>query len=265
MPILTFDDKAKVPAGFEDIIKEDGGKFTINVVAKVKLDEFRDKNVELSKERDTLKDNIAGYVKVVGEDLSEFTDSLTELRTTAQDVKDGKLKGSKAVDEAVESRLVERVSAMKTDHEAQLAELVTKNTALTASVSDGKAKFDKTVVDKFITDAVLDPESGVSVHALSDILARARNIYKVNEDDEVVPLKSDGKTVIYGADGATAMSANEWVQGLQKTAPHFFTSNTGGDAQGADKGKYPNGMNQEEFNKLPASQRLEFANSKKAA
>ena len=266
MPILTFESKDKVPADFSEIAKEVDGKWTINVVAKAKLDEFRENNVALAEERDGLKTTIGAYKKVVGEDLEEFTNGLAELKTTAQNVTDGKLKSTKDIDAAVEARLVERVGAMKTEHEAQMSELLGKNKDLTSAVMAGEAKYNKTVVSKFITDAVIDGESGVTPQALPDILTRANEIFKVNEDGDVVAMKSDGKTIIYGSDGTTPMTGKEWVQGLEKTAPHFFASNTGGNANGGDtKGKFPNGMSQEEFNKLPAAQRLDFSNKQKQA
>jgi len=267
MPVITFADEAQIPAGFEDIIKKtDDGKFTINVVSNEKLTEFRDNNTAIAKDRDALKLVIEGYKKIVGEDADQFATDLDALRIVAQDVENGKLKAPKDIEAAIEAGLVSRVAQMTEEHTAQLTEVTDKNVALTQALAASTEKFNTTIVDKYISDAVLDPESGVNVQALPDILTRARAVYRVNAEDEVVPMKADGTTVIYGTDGVSPMSGAEFVQGLQKTAPHFFAPNTGGDAEGSDgKSKYPKGMSEEEFNKQPAHVRLDYANKLSAA
>jgi hypothetical protein len=256
MPVLTFASKDEIPEGLEDSAKQNGDKWEVNVVPKAKLDEFRDNNIALAEERDTLKATNTQLSGLIGEDADNFKTELEALRKTAQQVSDGKLKKSDDIEKEVDNR----VKQMKEQLEAQLIEAENKNKTLTAEVHDGKKKYANTVVDRHITDAVLKEESGVNPSALPDILSRARSTFKVNEKGEVVAMK-DENVVMYGSDGATPMTADEWVTTLKKAAPHFFKGNTGGGAGGSDgNNKYPNGMSQEEFQKLPAQQRLAFAN-----
>ena len=257
MPIITFDSKESIPEGLGEAAKQNGEKWEVNVVLKSKLDEFRENNIALSEERDNLKATNESLSKIIGEDSEAFVNELTDLRKTAQQVADGKLKASNDIEAEVENR----VKAMREGYESQIAELTTKNKAANEAVAEGQRKYNNTVVDRYITDAVLNPESGVNPAALPDILARARGIFKVAEEGKVVAMKSDN-VVLYGADGATPMTGEEWVAALKKDAPHFFKSNTGGGAGGSDK-KYPNGMSKEDFEKLPASQRLRYANEGK--
>lgn len=55
MPDIVYDTLEAIPEGLrENAKKGDDGKFTVKVVLQSKLDEFRDSNIRVSKERDDL-------------------------------------------------------------------------------------------------------------------------------------------------------------------------------------------------------------------
>lgn len=256
MPDVVFESEDKIPEGLKEFARklDDGSGFAVKVVPSAKLDEFREKNIALAKERDEFDTFIKSVKPILGEDLEAFQTELTDLRATAQKVKDGKLK----MTDDVEAEVIRRVDSMKKNFETQLSEQA-KNAAewqKKAALSD--SKYRQTIVDRYVTDAILDEKNGANPQALNDILQHARSVFRVKEDESIVPM--DGDAVIYGNDGATPMTPAEWLAKLKVKAPYFFKNSNGGGATG-DRGstKY-GGYTQEEFNKLPAAQKLAIAN-----
>lgn len=260
MPILEFDTVELVPEGLkEGAKKNDLGKFTVNVVLESKLSEFRDNNVKLSKERDDLKGVVDKITPLLGEKkLEEFVAEITDLKTISQRVADGKLKTT----EEIEAALEKRTQQMREGYDRQLADQAQKAAASEDRAKVADRKYKQSLIDRTITDAVLNEKSGVETQALPDILNRAYGVFHVEDNGTIVP--RDGEAaVIYGADGATPMTAGEWLETLKPRAPHFFKGSSGGGANGSKSKVDYNGMSREEFNKLPAMTRLKLANDGK--
>lgn len=252
MPEISFDTLDAIPEGLRENASQKDGKFTINVVLKSKLDEFRDNNTTLAQERDALKATTTALTAIVGDDVAAFTTSYEDMKKTAQQVADGKLKGS----EAIETEVNNRVSGMKSDYERQLqaAGVETKNWKDKAEASE--TKFKRSLIDRGVTNAVLAETSGALPGALTDILTRAYGIFAV--DDKGGLIAKDGEATIYGNDGATPMTPAEWLEKLKEQAPYFFKNSQGGGASGSDN-KIPGGMSSEDFSKLSGAQQLALA------
>ena len=261
MPDVIFASKDLIPAGLEEHSKEnpEDGTFTVNVVPKVKIDEFREKNIAQSKELEAASVVAAQWVNTFGpiEDFDEARTAQEELKETAQKVLDGKLKATNDV----EVEVVKRTEKMKSEYERQLATAAKERAEALTIAKAAEGKYKRSVVDSHVTTAVLKEDSGVDTSALSDILSRARGIFAVNDEDGSLVAK-DGDATIYGADGATPMTPSEWLVSLKETAPYFFKRSVGGDANGNDKSGKPaahGGMSKEEWDKLPGATKLELA------
>jgi hypothetical protein len=250
MPEIKFDSLDAVPEGLREGVKEDGGKFIINVVQKSKLDEFRDNNTSLSQERDTLKASVASLSKIVGEDPAAFATELEGLRATSLQVKDGKLKGT----DAIETEVTNRVASMKGDYERRLLEVGKDAVDWKAKAEANDQKFRRSLIDRAVTNAVLAEASGAQPQALTDILARAYGVFTVDVDGKL--LARDGEATIYGADGATPMTPGEWLDKLKESAPYFFKGSGGGNAGGTSDNTIPGGLGAEQFNNLSGAQQL---------
>lgn len=258
MPDLSFATLDAVPDWAKEYAKEVNGSYVVKVAPQVKVDEFRDTNVRVSQERDQLKDRLGKLSPVIGDDPDAFLSEIQVLREVQQQVKDGKLKGNTDVAAEVERR----VSEMKANYDRQLQEQARKAADSEARANVENSKWRRSLVDRAVTDAVLDGTSGAETSALADILERAYKTFTVNDSGTLVA--KDGDAIVYGSDGATPMSPKEWLAKLRERAPYFFKNSNGGGATGAGKGgaagsTLPGGMAREAFLKLPASARMAYA------
>lgn len=185
--------------------KTEDGKFRLNVegaVPREKLDEFRNKNIELMKTVDNFKGvDVAKYQQLLG---------IEKKLTDKELVEAGK------VDEVVQSR----IKTMQTEH-GTIVE------GLTGQLSLANRQLEGLLIDSSVRVKAL--EFGVMPTAVDDVMLRAKTIFKI-VDGVAVP-QQDGKTV-YGKDGINPMGVDEWISNLSKTAPHLFGSTQGGGAPG---------------------------------
>lgn len=180
-------------------------------VSTEKLAEFRDKNVELLKERDTLKTLAESYK---GVDAKKYFD-LVKMET------DGKLKTNEEIDKII----TDRVGNMKTEYETTI-------TGLQKTVEVQGSQLNVMLVDNVVRDAA--SKNNVSGPAVDDILLRAKTVFKL-VDGKPVPHDEKGN-VVYSNDGTTPLSVVAWVTSLKKTASHLFPSSQGGNAPGGRQG-----------------------------
>jgi len=252
MPDLTFDTLDTVPEGLREVAKENNGKFVVSVVPAAKLNEFRDNNVAISKERDALK-VVAESIKPLmaeNETVEQFITRFGTLRDIEQQVKDGKLtaKGD------IEAEVGRRVSEMKTGFERTNSE---QAKALAAAIAERDAathRWRQGIVERFVTEAVVADGSGALPSALPDILNRAAGVFSVGEDGKLTA--KDGEAIMYGADGTSPMTPKEWLAKLKDQAPHFFKASSGGGASGGGGSAQYGGMSQADFNALPPAEKM---------
>jgi hypothetical protein len=195
MPILSFDTLDAVPEGLREAAKQDGDKVTINVVPQKTLEEFRDKNIALLKERDGLKARVDILEPIIGEDVDAFKASLDELNATAQRVKDGQLTEGRKVEEEI----LRRTDDMRKTLEDQVrgAQKESGLWKTKAEALDGSLR--RTMVNSAIKDAAIHPDAGVLPEAVGDILQRASNVWRYQDDGKIVAYQGDLQ--LYGADG----------------------------------------------------------------
>jgi len=254
MPKINFASMDEVPEDLREVAQEENGAVTVHVVPKTKLDEFRENNIALAKERDELKDFRSRLSGAVGEkDPDTFLEELRGLRETAQKVQDGQLSASEDIQKMVD----ERVAQMRSDYEEQLRAANGEKNKLNTALQEADQRYRRTLVDRAVTDAVLTPNSKARPEALPDIMSRAYEVFEVQEDGRLIP--KAGQATLYGADGTAPMTPAEWLDSLRRTAPYFFKDSAGGGAAaGNDAGL--GGMSRADFDKLSPSEKLKIAN-----
>lgn len=237
MPIINFDSLDAVPEELREHAKPDeaSGKIQINVVPQVKLTEFRERNISLTKENDELKAYKTTVSTVVGEDISQFNKELESLRQVSKRVQDKELVDTTSLEEAVAKRTTE----MRTGYEDQIKNQAKETKAWQSKAEELDNKFRRSVVDRAITDAVLDPKSGARPDALADILQRAYPTFRVTDDNKLIPYQGDA--IQYGTDGTSPMTPLEWMTKLKEQAPYFFKGSSGGGAGSSGGGLNANG------------------------
>ena len=190
--------------------KNDDGKYSLQVesaVHKDKLDEFRNKNIELMKSAEKFK----------GVDPVKYT----ELLDLQRKVDESKLVGSDKVDEAV----AQRVKTLEADYKVKIDDLTGKYTS-------AQNALEKTMLSSELHTKAI--KAGAYESALDDIESRARQVYKLVEG-QIVPLDSAGQ-VLYGRNGSDPMPMAEWLKGLAALAPHLFKGSEGGGSRNNGKG-----------------------------
>jgi hypothetical protein len=252
MPVINFDNLEAVPEGLKEFAKTVDGKVTVNVVANDKLDEFRQRNVDLSKQLETAGPILARVKELAGDDLDAFAQDLSGLRDISKRVKDGELKTDDQIEQAVQDRLKVVRDGYEDNAKALRNELQTTKAQAT-SLSE---RLNRTRIDKEVTSVVIQPNSGVRPEALPDVLERAYRLFHVTED-KLVPKR--GEATVYGANGADPMTVAEWIVKLRDEAPHYFGGNSGGGASGG-KDKV-GGYTQQQIAGMSAAQKLALANT----
>ena len=252
MPLMKFDNKDSIPSEFQDEVKEKDGKFEINLSLTSKLSEFRDNNVAVAKERDELKATVTTLTDIVGEDASEFNETLSKLRETQQQVDDGKL--TKQSD--ITAELTKRTEKMQATHTEELSQKDAKIKDQGIKLGELGSEIKRNTIHHAVQSVINSKDSGVQPSAAGDIAHRAMSRFVV-EGGEVIAKNADG-AIIYGNDGTTPESLTEWMESLKKDSPHFFIQSNGGGGGGGDK-KH-GGMDKKEFEGLSGRQKLAVAN-----
>ena len=192
--------------GVKGLYKADGTRYVLDVdgaVAKDRLDEFRNNNIELQQRLDKLKDIDPAKYK--------------ELMDLDQKVKEKKLLDAGQIDEVVKLR----VAGIREELEGKVKESVDK-------LSQADAQLAVLLIDNVIKSAAI--KNGVTSTAVDDVVLRAHSVFRM-ENGNAVPKDSKGQ-ILYGKDGVTPMTADEWLIGLKKTAPHLFVGSRGSGAAG---------------------------------
>lgn len=230
MPELIYDTQDAVPEPIRSIAAEKDGKWAVNVVPKAELDDFRNRNIEISRDRDA-KTGLLGRLQTDAgfdpEKVDDFITGITELRTLKQQVDDGKLVADTSLAAAVEAKTGE----MKRGYEHQISTLTNTNTSLVGENEKLKGNLNRSIVDRELMMAINNDKSGALPEATRQILREAYDVFTVNEHGELVAKDNKGN-IIYGADGATPISPIDWLKKLEETSPFFFKASQGGGAGG---------------------------------
>lgn len=183
------------------------------MVAKARLDEFRENNINLLEEKSKVE-------KVLKEFGDLTVESLAELREKAE--KSGS--GSKELTEEEKTALVEsevnkRITKMREENEKTVGDLNKK-------LSDSDSQLSTLVIDNSLSQEAI--KAGIQESALPDVILRGRTVFKVSEG-KAVPYKGD--EIIYGKDGETPQSMGEWLSERADDSAHWFKPSGGSSSQ----------------------------------
>lgn len=129
----------------------------------------------------------------------------------------------------------------------KMKEVIEKRTERLRSDSDKQVKAAmqraeqaESFADKFRDRVLGDSVRSVAIKtqavagADEDILRRAKDVFKINDEGEAVAVDREGNAIL-GKDGRTPLSLIEWVESLKDVAPHLWPQASGTGAVGGGK------------------------------
>lgn len=195
-------------------VKQADNTFIIDIEGAAdaaKLREFRDNNISIAKERDDLKKAWEGL---------DPADVRTLIDKRA-DIEAGKIKDKTEF----EKTLNERVTTMKNAHEAEMKKLQD-------DIAARRAKISTLTIDNALIER--GTQAGLLETAHQDLILRGRNVFTLDEYDNVVAMK-DGKP--WYDDKGDPVTIENWITTtLHKDAVHLFHPNQGSGSKGGKQG-----------------------------
>lgn len=244
---LSLDKEAhgKLPKDVQPLYVEKEGKFVLDLPDGV--EEVKGLKSSLQKERDR-----ADKEEKARKDLEKRfegldVDQIREMMKQFENAEEAELlkQGKEGIKKLVEKQMVREREGWQRER-AQLQKKIDDATG-------HNKKLSMRALDERVRAAAT--KAGLHAHAVEDALFRARSIFVVGDDGEVVQLGDDNKPIM-GKDGKTPYGPSEWLESMKETAPHWFPNlNSGGGATG-DKGKGgERTMKRSEFEKLSPADR----------
>lgn len=187
-----------------------------------KVSEFRDGNIELRKQVETLVEAAKQWEGMTREEYQKALEAKRKMEELEEQglMKDGKI--TEVVDR--------RVAAVREDYTKQVNELKNYNKSLEDKYNKTRQSYNavriETETDRLLDKLGLVPKPG----AKSDIYRRAREAWEVQDDDT---LRGKG---VFNNKGEDA-SFDEWGQRLLQDAPFLFDGSSGGGARGGHREK----------------------------
>ena len=198
---------------------EQNGKFylqTEGLVPKDRLDEFRDNNIALKKDKAKLEERLEGFKDYTPEEIEALKKrSENGGKELTEDEK-------KAI---VESEVEKRVGKMKEDSENRINDLSGK-------LSESDKLLSKLVIEDGLKTAGIDLK--VRPEAVIDFINRGKEVFKL-VDGKAVPMS--GQDIVYGPDGKTPLSIKDWATELSSKAPHLFETSSGSGQRQRNSGQ----------------------------
>lgn len=226
-----------VDAKYHDLYEKVDGGFALKVDEKgykAKLSEFRERNVELNKTTDELRQQAERFK---GIDPDKYAEAVKAL-----DILDKSEEGKLLKDGKYEDVFKKRTESLRNGYEQRLTDM---QKTIKQLQDQSKGYFDKLAsltVETRITNAVTElgvPRKG----ALTDIIGRAKSDWSVDENGELK--LATGKV---DKDG-NPLDVNGWAKTLLSDAPYLFESQQGGGATGGRRSEPSNGRRS-----IPASE-----------
>lgn len=230
--IASLEDVAE---GYRGLYTQVGDQYVLDLDDKDyknRLSEFRDNNIELTKQAqaakaleeqlEALRTQAAQYEGIDPEAAREAMEKMSAIE-------EKRLIDAGKLDEVVEQRVGARVERMQADYSGKIKALEEALDKTQTNEGTLRGRLTNVVIDNALQNAVTGVAS-VRKGAMMDILSRGKQVWSLDDSGNPVPMR-DGE-VIYGKDGKQPITMEEWGQSLLLEAPYLFEGNAGGGAGG---------------------------------
>lgn len=231
MPVINIDETAfgGLPDDMKALAKKDEatGRFAIDVVEAA----FREKNIGLAKERDTLNNSLTSIYEAVGgeKDPGKLKEAFGELNTYRKRVSDKDLIENSSFEKALETRTKE----MATSHEQQIGGFQKTIAEQQAALAQMEAQGNANELRYQIQLLLSHPDSEFNPLATPDIVNRANGVWKKNKEGKWVA--TNGSELLYD-EAANPLTFETWLKKVATDAPYYLKQSGGGGAGGGRNG-----------------------------
>ncbi|NUU68434.1 hypothetical protein HQN64_20320 [Enterobacteriaceae bacterium BIT-l23] len=188
----------------------------------------------------TKNNELLGKLKESSESLKQFEgidpEAVRGILQRFSDDEEAKLIAAGKIDEV----LNKRTERLRADVDKQIK---------TANERAEKAEaFSNKFRDRVLADAIRSAaaKAGALAEASDDLILRAKGTFQLNEDGEAVAVDTNGD-VLFGKDGKSPLTPEEWAESLKETAPHLFPRAEGTGAGGHKPGAGGNALKRSEM------------------
>lgn len=214
-------------------VESQSGGFHLDVtgaVAKSRLDEFRDKNIALTKAAESFKDI----------DPKKYKQFQADSEKLQQYQADGK---KPMGDSELETIISNRVSEMQGEYETRIGEVSSERDGL-------RSQLQNQTLEVAISKAIAS--TGARASAITDLAFRAQQAFSFENGIPVI--KDNQGEIIYDKSGTAPLNVEGWMKQLKTSgnADHLFEMPSGSGANGSGKGRT-------DFSKMSSVQKIEHA------
>lgn len=224
---LFYKNKSDIPKGLEEHYEESDEGYTLatdDKGFKEKLAEFRTNNRDLFSKNEGLQKQLKTLEKM---DPTKYEEGLVAL-AKMEEMRDKKMIEEGKLDEV----LHERTERMRAEYDGKLENLQAQLEKANKTADTATGRLSSTLIDSAVHQAVSSAGS-LRSGALMDVISRAKQVWQLDDDQNLIPMK-DNK-VLYGKDGDTQLTMEEWTAGLIEVAPYLFESSKGTGSKGGEK------------------------------
>jgi hypothetical protein len=247
----SVDSLESVPETFQSLYIEQNGKYTLDVEGgipdvsnlKTAIDTERKRLSEAEKAKKNLESKLASYE---GIDVNKYK----ELLTKAERDEEERLIAEGKKDEVFNAKL----ESVNNEWKKQILDK--------ESLIESSNKRIEQLRSKALSDQIRSGINGVfHAHANDDAVMVAMNLFKLDDNDNVVMVDSNGSIVL----GNNALSIREWANSseLKETKPHWYPAplgGTGGQQTGSKGGSKT--MSRTDFMALSAPEQARIMKEK---
>ena len=224
---------SEVDEALHPLYKQVGDEFVLDVddgAYTTRINEFRENNIALSQTAAGAKKDAAEVARLreqakmfEGIDPAKAREAMEALTK----VQEKQLIDAGQIDEL----LAQRTERMRSDYEGKITALTESSTGLRSDADKMRALLSSEVIDNRLQAAIAGT-APVRKGAMRDALGRGRDVWKLDDTGQPTPIGTDGN-VLYGKDGASPITMDEWAQGLLKETPYLFEPSAGGGGAGS--------------------------------
>lgn len=204
--------------------KSEDGKFRLSIDGLPKDDNSGLKSA-LDKERQSRRD-AENKVKDMEKKFEGIEpDAVRTLMQRFANDEEAKLIAEGKLDEV----LKKRTERMEQDHKKTVDTL----TADRDSALQRATRYEAKVFENGIREAAV--KAGILPTAVEDAILRAKGSFRLGDDGNLAAFDADGNQ-IFGKDGKTGLTVQEWFEDLKDKAPHYYPAEGGSGTRGSGGG-----------------------------